>query len=153
MEAGGIMTPRNSNASRRFLHPAKQKLARATKRLLPSSTREKQEQPSSNVLLVSPQTAAYSTQRESENKPNASPSDNPASSPKPFDRDKENTMTVKEAAFLLKKHQDTVYRWLREGRLRGWQPGGRGCGVLVCEASVKEALKCQMGSSGSVRTA
>ena len=62
-------------------------------------------------------------------------------------------MTVKEAAYRLKKTDDTVYRWLREGRLRGWQPGGHGCTVLVCEASVKEALECQPGSDGKVGTA
>ena len=62
-------------------------------------------------------------------------------------------MSVKEAAFLLKKHEDTVYLWLRSGRLRGWQPGGPGCGVLVCEASVKEALECHPGSDGKVGTA
>ena len=60
-------------------------------------------------------------------------------------------MTVKEAAYRLKKTDDTVYRWLREGRLRGWQPGGHGCTVLVCETSVKEALECHVGVTGRVR--
>jgi len=57
-------------------------------------------------------------------------------------------MTVKEAAYRLRKTDDTVLRWLRDGRLRGWQPGGKCCAVLVCEASVREALECQAGSDG-----
>ena len=118
------MTSRNSNARRRLPPPSKKKPARAVKRLPPANTREKQEQPSSNVLLVSPPTEAHNSQGDSQNKANASPPANPVSAPRPFDRDKEKTMSVKEAAFLLKKHEDTVYLWLRSGRLRGWQPGG-----------------------------
>ena len=40
-----------------------------------------------------------------------------------LDLGKEKTVTVKEAAFRLKKTADTVYHWLRSGRLRGWQDG------------------------------
>ena len=57
-----------------------------------------------------------------------------------LDRSKEKTITVKEAAFRLNKSADAVYRWLRDGRLRGWQPGGPRCAILVAEASVQEAL-------------
>jgi len=52
----------------------------------------------------------------------------------------EKTITVKEAAFRLKKSEDAVYLWLRTGRLHGWQPGGRGCAILVSEGSVEAAL-------------
>ena len=134
------MTSRNSNARRRLPPPSKKKPARAVKRLPPSGIRGKQEQPSSNVLLVPAKTETHNSQRESENKPNASPSANPVSLPRPFDREKDKTVTVKEAALRLMKHEDTVLRWLRAGRLRGWQPGGPGCGVLVEAASVEKAL-------------
>ena len=73
----------------------------------------------------------------------AAPSDCPLPaqpSSKPLDSNKENTITVKEAAFRLGKSDDAVYLWLRAGRLRGWQPGGCGCAILVAESSVEEAL-------------
>lgn len=63
----------------------------------------------------------------------------------PFDPRKEKTVTVKEAAYRLGKSEDVIYVWLRSGRLRGWQPGGRRCAVLVSEASVEEALVCLLG--------
>lgn len=66
-------------------------------------------------------------------------------SSKPLDSNKEKTITVKEAAFRLSKSDDAVYLWLRAGRLRGWQPGGRCCAILVDEASVEEALLCPVG--------
>src|SRR5207244_4342681 len=55
---------------------------------------------------------------------------------------KERIITVKEAAYRLRKSADAVYLWLRTGRLRGWQPGGRGCQIMVLESSVDEALLC-----------
>ena len=62
-------------------------------------------------------------------------------------------MTVKDAAYRLKKHEDTVYLWLRSGRLRGWQLGGNRCAVMVDAASVEKALVCEIGPSGKDRTA
>ena len=44
------------------------------------------------------------------------------------------------AAFRLGKSEDTIYSWLRMGRLRGWQIGGRRCAVLVSEESIEQAL-------------
>lgn len=61
-----------------------------------------------------------------------------------FDRKTARTISVKEAAYRLNKDTDTVYLWLRLGRLRGWQLGGPRCAVLVCEASVEEALSYAM---------
>ena len=101
-----------------------------------------------NVLLVPAKTETHNSQRESENKPNASPPANPVSAPRPLDPDPEKTITVKEAAYRLKKTDDTVLRWLRDGRLRGWQPGGNHCGVLVEKASVEEALLCEIRVAG-----
>ncbi len=61
----------------------------------------------------------------------------------------ENTVTVKEAAYRLGKSVDAVRSWLRSSRLRGWQPGGRGCAILVVEASISEALSYPLGGNGS----
>ena len=77
----------------------------------------------------------------------------PTALPKPFDREKERTIPVKEAAYRLKKSEDTVYSWLRAGRLRGWQLGGNRCAVMVDAASVEKALLCEMGAGGKNRTA
>ncbi len=57
---------------------------------------------------------------------------------------RERTLTVKEAAYLSNKSEDTIYQWLRAGRLKGWQLGGHGCNVLVAEASLKEVLRRSM---------
>jgi excisionase family DNA binding protein len=51
-------------------------------------------------------------------------------------------ISVKEAAYRLNKSPDAVYQWLRAGRLKGIQPGGRGCEVLVEIASLESALRC-----------
>ena len=50
--------------------------------------------------------------------------------------------TVKEAAFQVGKSTDAIYQWLRSGRLRGIQPGGRCCEVQVEIASIEQALRC-----------
>ncbi len=66
-----------------------------------------------------------------------------------LDLNKEKTVTVKEAAYRLRKSVDAVRLWLRSGRLRGWQPGGRGCAILVTEVSIAEALSCPLGGNGN----
>lgn len=141
------MTSRTANASQRLPHPSKQKTAWPARPLPPATTRGKQEAPSVNIPLASPRTESPDTQRQSERKPKASPSTNPVSTPRPFDRERDKTMTVKDAAYRLKKHEDTVYLWLRTGRLRGWQLGGPRCGVLVEAASVEKALVCEMSTA------
>ena len=87
------------------------------------------------------------------NTPNEKSSASPAASapvpPKPLDLSKERTITVKEAAFRLRKSADAVRYWLRTGRLRGWQPGGRCCAVVVSEASLEEALLRRVGVGGA----
>ena len=80
----------------------------------------------------------------------------PAQTPEPvrvapqlLDLNTEKTVTVKEAAYRLGKSVDAVRLWLRSGRLRGWQPGGRGCAILVTEVSIVEALSCPLGGNGN----
>ena len=85
----------------------------------------------------------------------STPAQTPAALPDPstasrdestaFDRLSEKTITVKEAAYRLGKDEDTVRDWLKTGRLRGWQLGGRGCAVLVDETSLKAVLSCSLG--------
>ena len=64
----------------------------------------------------------------------------PSSAPKTFDPNTAKTVSVKEAAYRLNKHPDTIRAWLRAGRLRGWQPGGHACSILVSMASLEEVL-------------
>ena len=51
------------------------------------------------------------------------------------------TVSVKEAAFRLRTSPDSVYAWLRRGRLLGLQPGGPRCQIQVVESSIEQALK------------
>ena len=69
----------------------------------------------------------------------------------PIDVHQQKTLTVKEAAYRLGKSADAIYFWLRTDRLQGWQPGGRGCAILVLESSVNEALlySFERGGAGS----
>jgi excisionase family DNA binding protein len=60
----------------------------------------------------------------------------------------EKTVTVKEAAYRLGKSPDAIYQWLRSGRLRGRQPGGRHCAIMVLESSIEEALLCTFERAG-----
>jgi len=64
----------------------------------------------------------------------------PSVAPKTFDPNTAKTVSVKEAAYRLNKHPDTIRAWLRAGRLRGWQPGGHACSILVSMASLEEVL-------------
>ena len=56
----------------------------------------------------------------------------------------DKTVSVKEAAFRLGKSEDAIRIWLRQGRLKGWQPGGRGCAIFVAEGSLEKALACSV---------
>jgi excisionase family DNA binding protein len=67
----------------------------------------------------------------------------------PMDPSQLRMVSVKEAAYRLRKSPDSIYAWLRRGRLRGWQPGGHGCQIQVIEASVDEALKNILGVRGA----
>ncbi|MBI3934844.1 MAG: helix-turn-helix domain-containing protein [Acidobacteria bacterium] len=58
----------------------------------------------------------------------------------PFSADEPLWLTAKEAAYQLGKSSDTVYQWLRTGRLQGRQVGGPGCAIQVSAASVEAAF-------------
>lgn len=48
---------------------------------------------------------------------------------RPIERQRELWVTMKEAAAMRRRHEDTVWRWVRLGAVRSWrEPGGR---VLV----------------------
>jgi excisionase family DNA binding protein len=81
--------------------------------------------------------------------PGESSSPKPSAAAKAFDWGTAKTLSVKEAAFRLNKSEDTVHLWLRAGRLRGWQLGGRRCAILVSEESVERALR----QAGEIRNA
>jgi excisionase family DNA binding protein len=74
----------------------------------------------------------------------------PAQLPSPpptqhFNLSEERLLTVKEAAFRLGKSPFTIRTWLHSGLLRGWQPGGLHCSLMVSEASVEEVLILPVG--------
>lgn len=62
-----------------------------------------------------------------------------------FNLSEERLLTVKEAAYRLGKSPFTIRTWLRSGLLRGWQPGGLHCSLMVSEASVEEVLILPIG--------
>lgn len=117
--------------SRRRPTRARPRLPRGPKSPKPSAERAAFPQPDEHAAPSSP--SAISPQDES------SPP-KPSSAPAAFDWNAAKTLSVKEAAFRLKKSADTVHLWLRAGRLRGWQLGGRRCAILVSEESVERAL-------------
>lgn len=68
----------------------------------------------------------------------------PAEEPQPAP---DQLLSVKEAAYRLRKSPDSVYSWLRRGRLQGRQPGGRRCSIQVLESSVLHALQFSLGKA------
>ena len=90
--------------------------------------------------LRKPVASVVSPQSEVATVPDPGPPDLPMPEPRPLDRQRQRTLTVKEAAYRLGKSEDAIYKWLRSGRLEGWQPGGRWCSIVVLESSVERAL-------------
>jgi len=81
--------------------------------------------------------------------PGATPVAHPSTRKNPWE---EKTVTVKEAAYRLGKSPDAVYQWLRSGRLRGRQPGGRYCAIMVLESSIEDALLYTFERAGAGRS-
>ncbi len=52
----------------------------------------------------------------------------------------ERLLTVREVAERIRSSPQTVRRWLRQGRLRGFQPGGTKLGYRVLESDLQRFL-------------
>jgi excisionase family DNA binding protein len=50
-------------------------------------------------------------------------------------------LTVREVAERLRSSPETVRRWLRQGRLRGFRPGGTKLGYRVPESELQRFLR------------
>jgi excisionase family DNA binding protein len=53
----------------------------------------------------------------------------------------ERLLTVREVAERLRSSPETVRRWLRRGRLRGFRPGGTKLGYRVPESELQRFIK------------
>ncbi len=52
----------------------------------------------------------------------------------------ERLLTVREVAERIRSSPETVRRWLRQGRLRGFRPGGTKLGYRVLESDLQRFL-------------
>jgi excisionase family DNA binding protein len=53
----------------------------------------------------------------------------------------ERLLTVREVAERLRSSPETVRRWLRQGKLRGFRPGGTKLGYRVAESELVRFLR------------
>ena len=58
-------------------------------------------------------------------------------------------LTVPEVAKQMRSSEETVRRWLRSGRLRGFQPGGTRLGWRVTESEIRRFMRELSGSERS----
>ena len=49
-------------------------------------------------------------------------------------------LTVREVAERLRSSHETVRRWLRQGKLRGFRPGGTKLGYRVAESELQRFI-------------
>jgi excisionase family DNA binding protein len=54
--------------------------------------------------------------------------------------DQQRLLTVREVAERLRSSPETVRRWLRQGKLRGFRPGGTKLGYRVPEEELERFL-------------
>jgi excisionase family DNA binding protein len=54
---------------------------------------------------------------------------------------KESVLTVSEAAERLRVNPETVRVWLRNGKMRGYRPGGDRIGYRIPESEVERVLR------------
>lgn len=52
-------------------------------------------------------------------------------------------LTVREVAERIRSSPETVRRWLRQGKLRGFRPGGTKLGYRVPESELQRFLQFQ----------
>ena len=58
-------------------------------------------------------------------------------------------LTVREVAERLRSSPETVRRWLRQGKLRGFRPGGTKLGYRVPESELQRFINvAQRGQNG-----
>jgi excisionase family DNA binding protein len=55
--------------------------------------------------------------------------------------DEQRLLTVREVAERLRSSPETVRRWLRQGKLRGFRPGGTKLGYRVPESELQRFLR------------
>jgi excisionase family DNA binding protein len=60
----------------------------------------------------------------------------------------ERLMTVEQIAAEMQVSEETVRRWLRSGRLRGFQPGGTKIGWRVPSSEVRRFVRDQLAAGG-----
>ena len=60
----------------------------------------------------------------------------------------ERMLTVREVAERLRVPEQTVRRWLRDGRLRGARLGGTKLGYRIAESDVETFLEASYGRQG-----
>jgi len=56
-------------------------------------------------------------------------------------------LTVREVAERIRSSPETVRRWLRQGKLRGFRPGGTKLGYRVPESELQRFLQGQASGS------
>jgi excisionase family DNA binding protein len=54
--------------------------------------------------------------------------------------DEQRLLTVREVAERLRSSPETVRRWLRQGKLRGFRPGGTKLGYRVPESELQRFI-------------
>ncbi|GAC1323947.1 MAG: hypothetical protein NVSMB2_21860 [Chloroflexota bacterium] len=60
-------------------------------------------------------------------------------------------LTVREVAERLRSSPETVRRWLRQGKLRGFQPGGTKLGYRVPEEELQRFIRQSQASQAEPR--
>ena len=61
----------------------------------------------------------------------------------------ERLFTVREVADRLRSSPETVRRWLRQGKLRGFRPGGTKLGYRVPESELERFLRRAEGEGNA----
>lgn len=61
----------------------------------------------------------------------------------------ERLLTVREVADRLRSSPETVRRWLRQGKIRGFRPGGTKLGYRVPESELQRFLRAVGGNEES----
>ena len=63
----------------------------------------------------------------------------------------ERLLTVREVAERLRSSPETVRRWLRQGKLQGFRPGGTRLGYRISERELEQFLR-QSGGKENLPT-